>query len=70
MKQKLLKVKFLKYIISWFYNIFKKTTLIIGITGEQSIFKRRVEQTPLPGTPLNRPKRLRLLTDVSGSMYR
>lgn len=43
---------------------------MLGLTGEQAIYKRRMEQTPLPGTPLNRPKRLRLLTDVSGSMYR
>jgi len=46
------------------------TRLIEGITGEKSIYKRRGEQDPEPGAPQEKPKRLRLLVDVSGSMYR
>ncbi len=44
--------------------------LIEGITGEKSIYKKRGEQEPEPGTPQEKPKKLRLLVDVSGSMYR
>ncbi len=46
------------------------TKLIEGITGEKSIYKKRGEQDPEPGAPQEKPKRLRLLVDVSGSMYR
>ncbi len=46
------------------------TRLIEGITGEKSIYKKRAEQEPEPGAPQEKPKRLRLLVDVSGSMYR
>ncbi len=46
------------------------TRLIEGITGEKSIYKKRGEQEPEPGAPQEKPKRLRLLVDVSGSMYR
>ncbi|CAG5132917.1 unnamed protein product, partial [Candidula unifasciata] len=44
--------------------------LIDGLTGESSIYKRRGEKEPEMGSPQERPKRLRLLVDVSGSMYR
>ncbi|CAK8678183.1 unnamed protein product [Clavelina lepadiformis] len=44
--------------------------LIEGLTGEKNIYKRRAEQEPEPGTPQQKPKRLRVLVDVSGSMYR
>lgn len=44
--------------------------LIEGITGERSIYRKRTEQEPEPGQPQEKPKRLRLLVDVSGSMYR
>ncbi|CAH0398204.1 unnamed protein product [Chilo suppressalis] len=44
--------------------------IIEGITGERSIYRRRMEQEPPPGAPPDRPKRLRLVLDVSGSMYR
>ncbi|KAF0309213.1 von Willebrand factor A domain-containing protein 8 [Amphibalanus amphitrite] len=44
--------------------------LIEGITGERTIYKRRGEQEPELGTPQEKPKRLKLVTDVSGSMYR
>lgn len=46
------------------------TKLIEGIAGERSIYKKRGEQEPEPGAPQEKPKRLRLLVDVSGSMYR
>ncbi|KAK0046521.1 E3 ubiquitin-protein ligase RNF14 [Biomphalaria pfeifferi] len=44
--------------------------LIEGLTGESSIYKRRGEKEPEMGSPQEHPKRLRLLVDVSGSMYR
>ncbi|CAH0715327.1 unnamed protein product, partial [Brenthis ino] len=44
--------------------------IIEGLTGERSIYRRRTEQEPPPGAPPDKPKRLRLVLDVSGSMYR
>ncbi|KAJ8030585.1 von Willebrand factor A domain-containing protein 8 [Holothuria leucospilota] len=44
--------------------------LIEGLTGEKSIYKRRGEKEPEMGSPQEKPKRLRLVVDVSGSMYR
>ena len=44
--------------------------MIEGITGEKTIYKRRGEQEPEPGAPQEKPKRLRLVVDVSGPMYR
>ncbi|KAK7882321.1 hypothetical protein WMY93_028495 [Mugilogobius chulae] len=44
--------------------------IIDGLTGEKAIYKRRGELDPEPGTPQQKPKRLRVLADVSGSMYR
>ncbi|KAG7308434.1 hypothetical protein JYU34_005640 [Plutella xylostella] len=44
--------------------------IIEGLTGERNIYRRRTEQEPPPGSPLDKPKRLRLVVDVSGSMYR
>lgn len=44
--------------------------LIDGILGEKTIFRRRAEQDPELGTPQTKPKILRLVVDVSGSMYR
>lgn len=41
-----------------------------GILGEKTIFRRRVEEEPELGTPQIKPKLFRVLTDVSGSMYR
>ena len=46
------------------------TRLIEGITGERSIYKKRADQDPEPGSPQEKPKKLRILVDVSGSMYR
>ncbi|KAF7665107.1 hypothetical protein LDENG_00155060 [Lucifuga dentata] len=44
--------------------------IIDGLTGEKAIYKRRGELDPEPGSPQQKPKRLRVLVDVSGSMYR
>ncbi|CAD5229391.1 unnamed protein product [Bursaphelenchus okinawaensis] len=44
--------------------------LIEGIAGEKNIYRKRVEQVPEPGTVITKPKRVQLLVDVSGSMYR
>uniref|UniRef100_A0A673I9E9 VWFA domain-containing protein n=1 Tax=Sinocyclocheilus rhinocerous TaxID=307959 RepID=A0A673I9E9_9TELE len=44
--------------------------IIDGLTGEKAIYKRRGELEPELGSPQQKPKRLRLLADVSGSMYR
>uniref|UniRef100_A0ABM0MSB4 von Willebrand factor A domain-containing protein 8-like n=1 Tax=Saccoglossus kowalevskii TaxID=10224 RepID=A0ABM0MSB4_SACKO len=44
--------------------------LIEGLTGERAIYKRRGEHDPELGTPQVLPKILRLVIDVSGSMYR
>ncbi|CAG5045403.1 unnamed protein product [Parnassius apollo] len=44
--------------------------IIEGITGERAIYRRRLDQEPPPGSPPDKPKRLRLVLDVSGSMYR
>lgn len=44
--------------------------IIDGLTGEKSIYKRRGELEPELGSPQQKPKRLRVLADVSGSMYR
>lgn len=46
------------------------TKIIDGLTGEKAIYKRRGELDPEPGSPQQKPKRLRVLADVSGSMYR
>lgn len=45
-------------------------SLFTGLLGEKTIFRRRAEQEPEPGTPQYKPKLLRLVVDVSGSMYR
>eukprot|EP00105_Crassostrea_gigas_P035222 XP_019919370.1 PREDICTED: von Willebrand factor A domain-containing protein 8 [Crassostrea gigas] len=52
------------------YGDLDDSKLIEGITGEKSIYKRRGEKDPELGTPQEKPKRIRLLVDVSGSMYR
>lgn len=43
---------------------------IAGITGERTIYRRRTDVEPELGAPQMKPKRLRLVVDVSGSMYR
>lgn len=44
--------------------------LIEGIVGDRNIYRKRGEQDPEPGQPQEKPKRLKLVVDVSGSMYR
>lgn len=44
--------------------------VFIGITGEKNVYRRRGEKEPEVGAPQTKPKRLRLVVDVSGSMYR
>ncbi|ELK10023.1 hypothetical protein PAL_GLEAN10015255 [Pteropus alecto] len=44
--------------------------IIDGLTGEKAIYKRRGELEPQLGSVQQKPKRLRLVVDVSGSMYR
>lgn len=44
--------------------------IIDGLAGEKSIYKRRGDLEPQLGSPQQKPKRLRLVVDVSGSMYR
>ncbi|VDB87134.1 unnamed protein product [Peniophora sp. CBMAI 1063] len=41
-----------------------------GLTGETTVYKRRGMAKPEPGRPQIKPKRLRFLFDLSGSMYR
>ena len=55
---------------NYFSGELDDTRLIEGITGEKTIYKRRGEQEPEPGAVQEKPKRLRLVVDVSGSMYR
>jgi hypothetical protein len=43
---------------------------LAGLTGEKTIYRRRAEKEPEMGTPQTKPKRLKLVIDVSGSMYR
>ncbi|XP_003412650.2 von Willebrand factor A domain-containing protein 8 isoform X2 [Loxodonta africana] len=44
--------------------------IIDGLTGEKAIYKRRGELEPQLGSLQQKPKHLRLVVDVSGSMYR
>ncbi|XP_074649479.1 von Willebrand factor A domain-containing protein 8-like isoform X2 [Tubulanus polymorphus] len=47
-----------------------ESKLIEGLAGEKGIYRRRGELPPELGTPQELPKRLRLVVDLSGSMYR
>ncbi|XP_034490475.1 von Willebrand factor A domain-containing protein 8 [Drosophila innubila] len=46
------------------------TRLIEGITGERNIYKRRTEPYPWSDHVIKQPNRVKLVVDVSGSMYR
>lgn len=46
------------------------TRLIEGITGEKNIYRRRAEANPWADHVQEKPNRLKLVVDVSGSMYR
>ncbi|KAK7499225.1 hypothetical protein BaRGS_00009485, partial [Batillaria attramentaria] len=52
------------------YGDLDDAKLIEGLTGEKAIYKRRGEKEPELGSPQELPKRVRLVVDVSGSMYR
>ncbi|TDL27843.1 hypothetical protein BD410DRAFT_781753 [Rickenella mellea] len=41
-----------------------------GLTGEATVYKRRGTEKPEMGRPQMKPKRIRFVFDVSGSMYR
>lgn len=43
--------------------------LIEGIVGDKNIYRKRGEHEPEPGQPPNKPKRLKIVADVSASMY-
>lgn len=38
--------------------------------GEKTVYRKRAEKEPEPGSPQQKPKWLRICPDVSGSMYR
>lgn len=42
----------------------------LGLTGEKNIYRRRMDKEPEVGSPQLKPKRLKFVVDVSGSMYR
>lgn len=44
--------------------------LVDGLVGEKNVYKARGKQKPLDGSPQQKPKRLRFVVDVSGSMAR
>ena len=46
------------------------TKLIESLTGEKTIYRRRTKKEPEIGASQLKPKRLKLVVDVSGSMYR
>ncbi|XP_068159002.1 von Willebrand factor A domain-containing protein 8 isoform X1 [Drosophila tropicalis] len=46
------------------------TRLVEGITGEKNIYRRRAEANPWADHLQEKPNRLKLIVDVSGSMYR
>lgn len=43
---------------------------LLGVIGELSIYRKRGNVDPQIGAPQLKPKRLRFIVDVSGSMYR
>ena len=44
--------------------------IVDGAAGERNVYKRRGSENPSSGTPQRKPKQLRFVFDVSGSMYR
>lgn len=44
--------------------------LVDGLVGEKNVYKARGKQKPLDGSPQQKPKRMRFVVDVSGSMAR
>lgn len=52
------------------YSEQRNAIKILGLLGEKTVYRRRTEQEPELGAPQMKPKRLRVVVDVSGSMYR
>ena len=52
------------------YGELDDAKIVDGAAGERNVFKRRGSEEPAPGTPQRKPKQLRFVLDVSGSMYR
>ena len=46
-----------------------ESRLVDGVAGERAVYKRRAEQAPQEGAPQQKPKLLRFVMDLSGSMY-
>ncbi|CEH18703.1 AAA ATPase containing von Willebrand factor type A (vWA) domain [Ceraceosorus bombacis] len=46
-----------------------ESRLTDALTGDKGVMKRRAEQPPDPFAPQTKPKRIRILVDVSASMY-
>jgi len=46
-----------------------ESRLVDGIAGERAVYRRRAEQPPEQGAPQLKPKLLRFVLDLSGSMY-
>ena len=49
---------------------FDDTKLVDSILGEKNIYKKRGKRDTVPGAIQKKLKHLRLLVDISGSMYR
>ena len=47
-----------------------ESRLVDGLAGDRLVFKRRAREQPMPGVPLPGKRRIRIVVDVSGSMYR
>lgn len=52
------------------YGEIDDSKLIEGVIGEKNIYRKRGDQEPEPGQPQAKPKRLKIVADVSASMYR
>lgn len=52
------------------YGELDDARLVDAAAGDRNIYRRRGDKPPDPGAPQARPKRLRFVLDVSGSMYR
>ena len=46
-----------------------ESRLVDGVAGDRAVYKRRAEQLPQDGAPQLKPKLLRFVMDLSGSMY-
>lgn len=51
------------------YGEIDDSKLIEGVVGEKNIYRKRGDQEPEPGQPQAKPKRLKIVADVSASMY-